>query len=59
MSHLYDFFENHMEAWGALFFGLLTIAACVAIAVAINGSMWICSEAGSQSIPIESCDLGI
>jgi hypothetical protein len=39
MEHLYDFFENHMEACGALFFGLLTVGACVAIAVALNGSM--------------------
>ena len=39
MSHLYDFFDNHMEAWGALFFGLLTVGACVAIAGALNGSM--------------------
>ena len=39
MSPLYDFFDNHMEAWGALFFGLMTIGACIAIAVALNGSM--------------------
>ena len=38
MSPLYDFFDNHMEA-GRPFFGLLTIGACVAIAVALNGSM--------------------
>ena len=39
MSYLYDFFDDHMEAVGALFFGLLTVGACVAIAVALNGSM--------------------
>jgi hypothetical protein len=39
MSHLYDFFDNHMEAWDALFFGLLTVGACVALAVALNGAM--------------------
>jgi len=39
MSFLYDFFDNHMEAVGALFFCLLTVGACVAIAVALNGSM--------------------
>jgi hypothetical protein len=39
MSYLYDFFDNHMEAWGALLFGLLTVGACIAIAVALNGSM--------------------
>jgi len=39
MSHLYDFFDNHMEAGGAVFFGLLTVGACVAIAVALNGAM--------------------
>lgn len=39
MSHLYDFFDNHMEAAGALLFGLLTVGGCIAIAVALNGSM--------------------
>ena len=39
MSPLYDFFDKHMEAWGALFFGLMTVGACIAIAVALNGSM--------------------
>jgi hypothetical protein len=39
MSHLYDFFDKHMEAWGALLFGLLILAACIAIATAFNGSM--------------------
>jgi hypothetical protein len=39
MSHLYDFFDNHMELWGAVFFGLLSLSACIAIAVALNGSM--------------------
>jgi hypothetical protein len=39
MSHFYDFFENHMEVWGAMFFGLLTVAACLAVAAALNGSM--------------------
>jgi hypothetical protein len=39
MSRLYDLFENHMAAVGALAFGLLTIAGCIAIAVALNGSM--------------------
>ena len=39
MSFLYDFFDNHMEVVGALFFGLLTIGACIAIAVALSGSM--------------------
>jgi hypothetical protein len=39
MSHLYDFFDHHMEACGALLFALLTVGACIAIAVALNGSM--------------------
>jgi hypothetical protein len=39
MSHLYDFLDNHMEAMGALFFGLVAIGMCVAIAAAFNGSM--------------------
>jgi hypothetical protein len=39
MSHLYDFFDNHLKAVGALFFGLLTVGVCVAIAGALSGSM--------------------
>jgi hypothetical protein len=39
MSHLYDFFDDHLEAVRALFFGLLTVGACIAIAAALNGSM--------------------
>jgi hypothetical protein len=39
MSQLYDFFDNHMEVLGALLFGLLTVGACIAIVVALNGSM--------------------
>jgi hypothetical protein len=39
MSHLYDFFDDHMEACGTLLFALLTVGACIAIAVALNGSM--------------------
>jgi len=39
MSYLYDFLDDHMEAMGALFFGLFTVGACIAIAVALNGSM--------------------
>jgi hypothetical protein len=39
MSHFYDFFDKHMEVLGALLFGLLTVGACIAIVVALNGSM--------------------
>jgi len=39
MSHIYDFFDNHMEVSGAIVFGLLTIGACVALAAALNGAM--------------------
>jgi hypothetical protein len=39
MSHLCDFVDNHLEAVGALLFGLLTIGACIAIAGALSGSM--------------------
>lgn len=39
MSHIYDFFDNHMEVSGAVIFGILTVAACVAIAAAISGVM--------------------
>ncbi len=36
MSHIYDFFDNHMEAWGAVLF---VVAACVAVAAALNGAL--------------------
>jgi hypothetical protein len=39
MSHIYNFFENHGEVWGAVFFGVLAIGACVAMAAALNGAM--------------------
>jgi hypothetical protein len=39
MSHIYDFFDNHMEAWGAVLFGLFVVAACVAVAAALNGAL--------------------
>lgn len=39
MSRLYDFFDSHMESLGALFFGVLLVGACIAIAFALNGSM--------------------
>ena len=39
MSLLHDFFDNHMEALGVVFFGLLTVVVCIAIAAALNGSI--------------------
>ncbi len=39
MSHIYNFFDNHMEAWGAVAFGVLTVAACIALAMALNGAL--------------------
>jgi hypothetical protein len=39
MSHIYNFFDNHMEVSGAVIFGVVSVAACVAIAAAINGLM--------------------
>ena len=39
MSHLYDFFDNHMEVLGALLFGLLTVGAYIAVFAALNGTM--------------------
>jgi hypothetical protein len=39
MSHIYNFFDNHMEAWGAVVFGIFAIIACVAMAAAINGAL--------------------
>jgi hypothetical protein len=39
MSHIYNFFDNHMEVSGAVVFGLLAIGACIALAAALNGAM--------------------
>jgi hypothetical protein len=39
MSRIYNFFDNHMEVWGAIFFGVLAIGACVAMAAALSGAM--------------------
>jgi hypothetical protein len=39
MSHIYNFFDNHGEVWGAVVFGVLAIAACVAMAAALNGAL--------------------
>lgn len=39
MSHLYNFIDNHGELWGAVVFGVLAVAACVALAAALNGVM--------------------
>jgi hypothetical protein len=39
MSHIYNFFDNYGEVWGAVVFGVLTIAACIAVAAALTGAM--------------------
>lgn len=39
MSRIYNFFDNYGEIWGAVVFGVLTIAACVAMAAALNGAL--------------------
>lgn len=39
MSHIYNFFDNHMEISGAIVFGILAIGACVAMAAALNGAL--------------------
>jgi hypothetical protein len=39
MSHIYNFFDNHMEVSGAVIFGVLALVACVAMAAALNGAM--------------------
>lgn len=39
MSHIYDFFDNHMEVWGAVVFGIVAVAACIAVAAALSGAM--------------------
>lgn len=37
MSHIYNFFDNYGEISGAIVFGVLAIAACVAMAAALSG----------------------
>jgi len=39
MSYIYDFFDNHMEISGAIVFGIVAIAACVAVAAALSGAL--------------------
>jgi len=39
MSHIYNFFDNHMEVSGAIVFGIVTVAACVAMAAALAGAL--------------------
>ncbi len=39
MSHIYNFFDNHMELSGAIVFGIVAIGACVAIAAALTGAL--------------------
>ena len=37
MERIINYFDDHMEVWGAIAFGVLAFAACVALAAAING----------------------
>ncbi len=39
MTRIFNYFDNHMEFWGAVVFGVLVITACVAMAAALNGTM--------------------
>lgn len=39
MSYIYDFFDNHMELWGAVVFGVVTIVACIAMGAALSGAL--------------------
>ena len=39
MSHIYNFLDNHMEVSGAIVFGIVTVAACVAMAAALAGAL--------------------
>ena len=39
MSHIYDFFDNHMEISGAIVFGIVAIGACIAMAAALSGAL--------------------
>ncbi len=39
MSYIYNFFDNHMEISGAIVFGVVTVAACIAMAAALSGAL--------------------
>ncbi len=39
MFYIYDFFDDHMEICGAIVFGIVAIAACIAIAAALTGAI--------------------
>jgi hypothetical protein len=39
MSYIYDYFDNYMEVWAAVVFGVLAVGACIAVAAALNGVM--------------------
>jgi hypothetical protein len=39
MSHIYNFFDNYGEISGAIVFGILAVAACVAFAAALSGAL--------------------
>lgn len=39
MSYIYEFFDNHMEISGAIVFGIVALAACIAVAAALNGAL--------------------
>jgi hypothetical protein len=50
MSHLFDLLEHHLEAVGALFRGFRAVGTCIAVAVALSGSMY---SGGPDSEAIE------
>jgi len=37
MSYIYDFFDEHMEIFAAVVFGVVAVCACVAVAAALAG----------------------
>ena len=39
MDRIFNYFDNHMEFWGAVVFGIVAITACVAMAAALNGAL--------------------
>ena len=39
MTYIYNFFDEHMEIVGAILFGMVAVAAGVAIAAALAGAL--------------------
>ncbi len=50
MSHIYNFFDDHMEVSGAIVFGIVAVAACVAMPAALAGALYVGIEKVRQSL---------